>query len=362
MDARFLVQERTGVETYFHELLAQLVRHEDDEFVLFHGAGVQPKLPAGRWRSVEVAGPSWSWALRSALRRERLDLFYSPVTAFPPLKSLRIVATIHDLSWHHVPESYRRIERLRQRRWTALAARRARRLVTVSAASAADLAALFEETRRKTVVVPPGVQEIFHRGVSVEERRRVAARYRLEGRYLLTVGSFHPRKNLTTLVSAYDRFRSQTPERIQLLLAGKGGRESAGVLGRIARSPHRRDILVPGYVPVEDLPGLYAGADLFLLISTYEGFGIPALEAMACRTPVLVSDLPVFREVCGEGALRANPADAAAVAAGIAESIRETPQRSGRLEAAARRASEFTWEQSAARLRQVFEDAAREAA
>lgn len=362
MDARFLVQERTGVETYFQELLQQLVRLDNDEIVLFHGAGVRPNLPPGRWRSVEAVGPSWLWALNGALRRERLDLFYSPVTAFPPLGSLRIVATIHDLSWHHVPESYTAMERLRQKRWTALAVRRAHRVVTVSDASANDLAALFAEARRKTVVVPPGVPEIFHQAVSPQERRRVAGRYRLEGRYLLTVGSFHPRKNLTALVSAYDRFRSQTPERIQLLLAGKGGRESGAVLGRIARSPHRRDILVPGYVPAEDLPALYAGADLFVLMSSYEGFGIPALEAMACRTPVLVSDLPVFREVCGAGALCSAPGDAAAVAAAIAESIRDTPERGKRLEAAARRAREFSWERSAVRLRQVFEDVAREAA
>jgi glycosyltransferase involved in cell wall biosynthesis len=188
----------------------------------------------------------------------------------------------------------------------------------------------------------------------------VRDRYSLPGRYLLTLGSFHPRKNLPALVEAYDRFRSRHPEKVTLLVAGRGGRDSSRLLSRILRSPFRKDILLAGYVPREDLPALYAGADLLVFPSRYEGFGIPALEAMAVGTPVLVSDLPIFQEVCGEAALRFDPRDPDSMAEGIARSLQEEPGRAERIRRGAERARGFRWEDSARRLRDLFHAVAEE--
>ena len=288
------------------------------------------------------------------LSGEGLDLFYSPVTAFPLAGAPRSIVTIHDLSWHHTPSSYSALERARQRRWTALAARYADGIVVVSESTRKDLAALHPDAGGKMATISPGVDDSCFDSVPPSEVQRVRDRYGLKGRFLLALASFHPRKNLPGLVEAYDRFRSRGPERIQLLLAGRGGSDSARVLARIARSPYRGDILLSGYVPQEDLSALYASAELFALISHYEGFGIPALEAMARGTPVLVSDLPVFEEVCGPAALRVAPDDPDAVAEGIGASIRDTPERSARIEEGIRRARGYRWEDSATRLKDFF--------
>lgn len=355
VDARFLVEEKTGVETYFHELLSRLIRQGgDDEYVLFRGDSLAPELPAGRWRCVGAGGRAWTWGLTGKIGAEALDLFYSPVTAFPLAGAVRSIVTIHDLSWRQTPESYSPLERARQRRWTSLAARHASAIAVVSESTKTDFLALHPSASGKVQTIAPGIDDSRFNAVSAGEVRRVRDRYSLEGRFLLALGSFHPRKNLPMLVEAYDRFRSGSPERLQLLVAGRGGSDSARVLARIARSPFRQDILLSGYVPREDLPGLYSGAELFVMVSLYEGFGIPALEAMACGTPVLVSDLPVFEEVCGEAALKVNPRDPEAIAAGISEAIRDTPQRSRRLQAGIEKARKHSWEESAARLREMF--------
>ncbi len=355
VDARFLVEEKTGVETYFHELLSRLIRlGGDEEYVLFRGDSLTPDLPPGRWRVVGAGGRAWSWGLTAKLSGEGLDLFYSPVTAFPLAGAPRSIVTIHDLSWHHTPSSYSSLERARQRRWTALAARHANGIVVVSESTGKDLAALHPAAAGKMTTISPGADDACFSSVPASEVQRVRDRYGLKGRYLLALASFHPRKNLPGLVEAYDRFRARGPERIQLLLAGRGGSDSARVLARIARSPFRGDILLSGYVPREDLAALYAAAELFVLVSHYEGFGIPALEAMARGTPVLVSDLPVFREVCGEAAIRVAPDDPDAVAEGIGASIRDTPERSARIEAGIRRAHGYRWEDSATRLKDFF--------
>ena len=357
VDARFLVAQRTGVETYFQEILERLILLGGaEEYLLYGTREVLPRLPEGRWQSVEDRRGLRAWRRPAPRPEDRLDLFYSPVTAFPLSGAPRRVVTVHDLSWHHVPDSYSALDRFRQRRWVSLAVRLADRIVAVSETTRRDLSALFPEAARKTSVVPPGVEDRFFAEWGRREEQRVRDRYSLDGRYLLTLGSFHPRKNLVNLVEAYDRFRSGNPGRVLLLIAGRGGRDSGRLLSRIVRSPFRREILLSGYIPREDLPALYAGADLLVFPSRYEGFGIPALEAMAVGTPVATSDLPVFEEVCGEAALRFDPEDPDSIARGIALSLQEEPARAERIRLGAERARRFRWESSARRLRDLFRE------
>jgi glycosyltransferase involved in cell wall biosynthesis len=359
VDARFLIAERTGVETYFQEILQRLILlGGEEEYFLYGSRGIAPRLPEGKWQCVESRTSLLPPGRPLPREEDRLDLFYSPVTAFPRAGAPRRVVTVHDLSWHHVPESYSPLERFRQLRWVSRAVRRSDRIVTVSETTRRDLVALFPGAEKKSIVIPPGVEERFFAEWGARDEQRVRDRYSLEGRYILTLGSFHPRKNLPALVEAYDRFRSRHSERVTLLLAGRGGKDSSRLLSRILRSPFREDILLSGYVPREDLPALYSGADLLVFPSRYEGFGIPVLEAMAVGTPVLVSDLPVFQEVCGEAALRFDPRDPDSMAEGIALSLQEEPGRAERIRRGAETARRFRWEESARRLRDLFREVA----
>jgi glycosyltransferase involved in cell wall biosynthesis len=359
IDARFLVERRTGVETYCHEILRRLVVLEGpEEYVLFRCGG-DPDLPPGHWRHAgrpDGARGGGAWHALTLLLQERPDLFYSPVTAFPLLGASRRVVTVHDLAWHQLPEHYPLDQRLRHRLWLRMAARKADRIVVVSQTTRDHLLALQPGVSGRTTVIPAGVDEDFFQEVTPEARRRVRERYALTDRYVLTVGAFHPRKNLPRLVEAYDRFRAGTREGVLLVIGGGAGEDRDRIRQRVASSPHRGDILLPGYVPREDLPALYAEADLFVMPSHQEGFGIPPLEAMACGTPVLVSDLPIFREVCGDAAVRARAADPDDIARGLAAARRGAPGSEDRVRLGREWARRFRWENSALRMRDLFRE------
>ena len=355
VDARFLVAQKTGVETYFHEILQRLVAMEgSEEYVLFRSGRNEARLPPGRWRRADGENGTGLWRTLTLLRAEKPDLFYSPVTAFPLAGVNRRIVTVHDLAWHHLPENYPLNERVRHRIWLRLAVRMASRIVVNSKTTRNDLVTLHPESTEKVAVVPAGVDRgLFHRA-PVEEQRRVRGRYGIHGRYMISVATFHPRKNLVGLLDAYDRFRATTREQLQLVIVGRGGEDSERVWARITRSPYRSDIVTPGYVPIEDLPALYSGAVLFAITSRFEGFGIPPLEAMACGAPVIVSNLPIFREVCGDAAERVDPDDPVSIAAGIGDALKGGPSHEARVERGLRRADEFRWENSALRLRDLF--------
>ncbi|HEU4403649.1 MAG TPA: glycosyltransferase family 1 protein [Candidatus Polarisedimenticolia bacterium] len=357
IDARFLIEQRTGVETYFQEILERLVRLAGpEEYVLFGTGPRRPALPEGRWSCVEGDTGVAPWMTPRLLRRERLDLFYSPVTALPLAGVRRRIATVYDLAWHHVPAHYPLAERVSQRLWLGLAGRVADRIVTISEATRRDIAGLLPAAR--TEVITPGVDPAFFREIPAPVVAQVRGRYGLEGGYLLVVATYHPRKNLPRLIEAYDRFRNRMPGRTRLVIAGRGGADTERLRERVAVSPYRGDILLPGYVPREDLPALYAGADLFLLPSRYEGFGMPLAEAMACAVPVLASDLPIFREVCGEAALYLDPDDTESIVQGIERGLRRGPERETRVRLGIERAGRFRWDASALRLRDLFRETA----
>lgn len=358
IDGRFLLHRRTGVETYLHEILRRLLTLEGtEEYVLFRCDG-DPQLPPGRWRHAGGNGArgAGAWRAISLLLQEKPDLFYSPVTAYPLAGAGRLIVTVHDLAWHQLPADYSFNQRLRHRLWVRMAARRADRIVTVSATTRAHLVEMEPAVSGRTSVISPGVDDGFFRESPPEDRQRARRRYGLEGHYILAVGTFHPRKNLPTLVDAFDRFRARNGERVQLLLAGGAGDDSDRIRERVRSSRHRDDIVLAGYVPREELPALYSDADLLALPSRQEGFGIPPLEAMACGTPALVADLPIFREVCGDAAFLVTASDPDNIAAGIETARRGAPGSGDRIKRGRERARRYRWENSALQLRDLFRD------
>jgi glycosyltransferase involved in cell wall biosynthesis len=192
------------------------------------------------------------------------------------------------------------------------------------------------------------------RRAAAGEVARVRRRYDLQRPYLLAVGALEPRKNLGTLVAAHRRLRETTGWAGDLVLAGGDGwrldpRALAGA----------RQV---GFVPDADLPALYTGAELFACPSLYEGFGLPVVEAMACGAPVVCSDIPVFREVAGDAALRVPPTDAAAMAEGIGRVLGDPALRRDLAGWGLERARRFDWDVAADRTLAVLEAAGREGA
>jgi hypothetical protein len=176
----------------------------------------------------------------------------------------------------------------------------------------------------------------------------VKARHGLERPYVLTVGTLEPRKDLPTLLRAFDRLHDQTDHEL-VVVGGRGWKDRRLVKALESRQTGRR-VRWLGYVTESDLAALYTGADLFVFAPTLEGFGLPLLEAMACGTPVLAADVVALREVAGGAARFVPPGDDAAFARAIAQTLHD-PGESDRLRAAGlRRARQFSWTATAEAL------------
>jgi glycosyltransferase involved in cell wall biosynthesis len=174
-------------------------------------------------------------------------------------------------------------------------------------------------------------------------------RYAIKGAYILYVGSLGPHKNVETLLRAYEQARRANRLSASLVLAG--GTEWGGeTLALLESLSVKQDVIVAGFVPDEELPALYAGADLFVFPSLYEGFGLPVLEAMAYGKAIVVSKGGALPEVVGSAGIRVDSDDIDAFAEAIAHVLEDTSRRESMEQASLAQAEKFSWEASATAL------------
>lgn len=298
-----------------------------------------PALRPERYRVVRPppdmahrAGHAWEQAALP-LRARGAKLIYSPAN-LAPLSSSRNVVVIHDVAALRHPEWYSRPYAEYQRRMLPAIAARARQVITVSEFSRGELAAVLGIDPARVEVVPNGVDERFSPRADPEPAR---AAHGLRGDYALVVGTRIARKNAAALAAARRRLAEAD---VELVAVG-----SDRAYMRTGAEPPARPL---GYVDDELLPGLYAGAQLLLMPSLYEGFGLPCLEAMASSVPVVAGDRAALPETCGGAALLVDPDDAEALASAALSAATDGRVRVELMEAGLRRAKELTWDRAAA--------------
>ncbi len=332
-----------------------------------------PARPLGRWpilpaRVRVVRGDSVRrlvWANIHApllVRRWRLGLYHAvdnvSLPLFWPKSGIKYVLTVHDLIPLLCPEAVN----WRHRAYFRLAIRRVVRLADAIIVDAEAVKRVVVERllvdEQRVHVIPIGVDPGRFRRPPAEASRRVRARYGLadDAQIILFVGTVEPRKNLPTLLRAFRRLRSSGPGPggLQLVIAGSRGWGAEAAL-REAESLGLRDVVFTGPVSDDDLVALYSEASLFVLPSLHEGFGLPALEAMACGVPVVASDIPVLREVLGEAARFVAPTDVGGIATVMGRVLTDEAERMTLIERGRRRAERFTWRETAQRTFAVYE-------
>lgn len=329
IDAWPLSLQPTGIGHYVRELCLALAEQiPDAQFFLYSPRPVEfPDLP--RWhvrrdtRGPRMPGQLWlRYRLNGMAAGDRLDVFWATRTMAPRFAAgTPVVSTVHDLNVYVLPGTMALTHRWAHRLWFRADVARAAAVATVSAGTARRLAAL--TGREADAVVRPGVSNLFRprpRGPV----QACLARYGITGPYLLAVGTFEPRKNLRALVEAYAALHARGGLVQRLVLAGAPGWRHRALLAALQRSADL-PIRVLGYVPRDDLPLLYSGADVFVFPSLYEGFGMPVLEARACGARIVASDIPEIREAGGERAIYVPPTVPGLIA-GIERALRQSGQ------------------------------------
>jgi glycosyltransferase involved in cell wall biosynthesis len=294
------------------------------------------------WHTTRTAGP---------LRRiAPVDLVHAPSVAVPPVRGVPLVVTAHDAAPVTFPETYTRRGRWFHRRGFEAAARRARLVIAVSEFSAGELAADTPIPRERIRVVPNGVALD---PAPADEVRRARASWGIDGRpYVLWVGTLQPRKNVAVLVDAFRRAVADAGLPHVLVLVG-----AQGWLADRAPGDAGDRVLRTGPLAREPLTALYAGAELFAFPSLHEGFGLPALEAMAQGTAALLGDIPALREVAGDAAAFVDPTDVDAWATHLVALLGDGDERTRLARAGTARVGEFSWDRCVERTIAVYDEA-----
>ncbi|MBI5793579.1 glycosyltransferase family 4 protein, partial [Candidatus Uhrbacteria bacterium] len=302
-------QKRTGVENYARELIQALKNHplkENERVILYSptalDAGLRA-LPTG-WTSQILRWPltrGWmagrvSWEM---LRR-RPSVLFVPGQALPRFAGVALT-TIHDVAFARRPDLYDPAVARRLRRVTKRAVKKATRILTPSEATKQDFINLYHVAPDRLVVTPEALDtKVFHH-YSPEDARATLQKFRLGANFFLTVGRLEKKKNLTTLIRAFELFKSRRGmgDPFELLLVGEPGFGYDEIKKYVDRSPYKESIRLLGYLPDEEVAPLMSAATAYLFPSWYEGFGIPNLEAMAARTVLVASDIRAHQEVVG---------------------------------------------------------------
>ena len=376
IDVSPAVHHKAGLGRYAGELTAALTAdasRRDDYAVFYHAAG--QANPNKRMRSLPAvvsAESHYRWRLRALLAQlvnlsqDRLlaqagaiRLFHATEHLLPRFKRVRTVFTLHDLIFklypqHHLPRNWIYLQLA-----MPFFLRRADGVICVSEHTRRDAQRFYGVPDSKLRVIHEGVDPRFRPVSEPAECRRVRDKLHLPARYALAVGTVEPRKNLTTLFRAYraylDTRAEDNAEAPPILVAGKQGwlEESSYRAVRDNRLSGRVRFL--GFVDDADLPALYSLATVFVMPSVYEGFGLPALEAMACGAPVICSNASSLPEVAGDAALLVGPADVAGWAAALSRALGDAALRADLSARGLRRAAQFTWAETARQTRAVYD-------
>jgi glycosyltransferase involved in cell wall biosynthesis len=190
------------------------------------------------------------------------------------------------------------------------------------------------------------------------EAEEVRRRFGVSRDFLLAVGSLQPRKNLVRLIRAYARLRSEREDfRSQLVIVGRKLWLAGEIFDEVKRQRWADDVILTGYVADEDLPALYRAARAFVYPSLFEGFGLPPLEAMACGTPVVTSDVSSMPEITGDAALLIDPKDEVALANALIEVVNNDRLRAALREKGIAQAKKFTWRDAAEKTLRLYQEA-----
>ncbi len=355
-----LLFHRTGTSTYTHELVQQLRRlgGADDQVILF---ARNQRMAGGSYHDI-----SYSERLANYLYKEyrlphdlancKIDVYHSPRDMGLPSPAklpCPSVMTLHDIILIRLGRDYysRSRAKLYERRLRARA-READHVITVSNFSRRDIIDWCGISENRISVVYDGVSEKFRQVTDEDELARAGARYGLPPRFVLALGSTEPRKNIRAAIEAYAILKQARPE-VRLAVTGidycrlPPGKAFAGL--------DLEGVIFTGYVNDGDMPAVYNLAEAFLFPSLYEGFGLPPLEAMACGTPVVASDMASIPEVTGDAAVLVDPCGAADMAAALEMVLGSASLRQELAIKGLARAKEFSWERTAAETRKIYE-------
>jgi len=367
-----VVDQKTGIAYYTQRLLQALTTiDQEDTYELVYLAFPGRKVPDFEVTAPNVSnrriwwlpGKAYNLFLRlpiglpiDVLGGVKPDLFFFPnFVRWPLLWTKKSVVVVHDLSFIESGDTMISRHRRYLARVVPQSIRQANHVVTISESSKKQIVKHYGTDPEKITVATPAIDHDFYRPAAVEDVAAAKKRHKIEGDYLLYLGTLEPRKNIAGILNSYRALPEAIKQKYTLVLAGGKGWLDEEINQLIEGAPDGQ-IIRTGYVETTDIPALYTGATIFLYPSHYEGWGMQVLEAMACGTPVITANNSSLPEVGGNAAKYVDSRKSGELTAAITELIKNPSKRSQMGKRGLAHAATFTWEQSAKRLLQAFRE------
>lgn len=370
INTRFLLPGQfEGFGWYTHEIVRRMVsQHPEDQFIfLFDRPFDQRYIYAENVTPLVIYPPArhpilfriwFEWAVPRALRRQKADVFFSPDSMCSLCSRLPTVMTCHDLVPLHTPEQVERRHRHYLLRYLPKWLHRAEKVVTVSEFVRQDVINTCHLPGQKVFAIYNGCRDGFT-PLNDEDKQLVRNQYAEGQPFFFYAGAIHPRKNVHRLIRAFDLFKTRTGSSAKLLLAGRFAWQTGEVRSAWEQVAHRDDIKFLGYVGEQELPRLTAAATASVYVSLSEGFGLPLVEAMACDTPVITSNISCLPEVAGDAALLVDPFSENAIAEGLVKISIDPALVQSLVEKGRVRRRDFSWDDAARQIYALLKQTAR---
>jgi glycosyltransferase involved in cell wall biosynthesis len=357
------VARRVGIGRIAHETLKSIYSILKNEsrrtvsVVVFLPTKPLPDMPVETdfWK-YHVTGPGKLWTfigLPMAMKSEHLDVMYSPTHYIPRFTSVPRVAAIMDLSYLKFPQLFKPKDLYQLTHWTAYSAAHAKKIFTISQASKNDIIKAYRIPDDRVVVTYPGFT------------MNKVLPTKMYKNYILSVGTLQPRKNYVRLIEAFSIFLKQNRQKfgnLQLVIIGKKGWLYDDILAAPKKFGVAERVKFMDFVPDSELPSFYQHALCFALPSLYEGFGLPVLEAMAYKCPVVVSNVSSLPEIAGNAGIYVDAGSTESIANGLLTAVRQRNLVQGRqrVNAGLAQMKKFTWEKAAKETLDVLEQIAKQ--
>ena len=285
----------------------------------------------------------------------KADILHCPDYLILPTLNKNIVLTIHDLAFIRFPEFNFDWFVKKYTREVKKNAQISKKIIADSKSTKNDIVRFFKIDSRKVDVVHLAADKTFRTLTADRIDKNILKKYKIDKKYILSVGTIEPRKNFITLIKAFNHIKQKKADfSYKLVIAGRTGWKSEDTYLERENSPYRNDILFIGRVPDKDLVQIYNQAELFVYPSLFEGFGLPPLEAMSCGLPVIASDTSSLKEVIGNAGILISPGDNIELQKQILYILKNEEVKEKLGEKSLTRAKKFSWIDTARRTLDIY--------
>lgn len=361
IDARMIRHRMTGIGKYTQNLVQGLARvDQQNQYIILSNEPLgELKKNNPNFHQIMISQAVFSLSeqliIPGIIRREKLDLFHTPSFVAPLWQPCSSVMTIHDLTHLRFPNLFSKKVQWYYRLIVRPAARKMKKIITDSETSKSDILSFLNIPEERIVVIPLGVDKAYKPQRESGVTSLLLKRFQISGNYILSLGNRKPHKNFIRLVEAFNLLEKETKSGYLLVILVDNDPRYRQIEKRVEElSLGRKVKVISDFFSEEELSFLYSAADLFVLPSLYEGFGLPVLEAMACGTPVVASNTSSLPEVVGDAGILVDPYDHRKIAQAMYQVLGDRALWNRLREKGLDRAKIFTWEKTARKTLEVY--------